>query len=865
MFSLAPAEKKSGSSTLPASLRKLFPFESKFQQLKDGVVHYVDYSEAGEGAPVAVLLHGNPTWCFYYRNLIKQLAPYFRVIAPDYIGCGLSERPAGKRFRAIDRIHQTIELLDALGVERFSLVMHDWGGSIGTGVAIRRAASIERLVYLNTTLTETESLPLIIKLAASAITGRFLTRHTRNFLRVTTDFGVGRKLPKDVRYGYMYPYRSARLREAIWDFVDDIPFDSDHPTYIQMMEIALSLPLLSKIPVQIVWGLRDPCFHREMLSRVVEQFPQAEILEFPNASHLVLEDEPEQAGEAIVGFLRGQSRKRSSQDQVLHNPHQAVLVRHLSRRAVETPLAEAVISPAFLGDMVHYKHLNYRSMRQLVIKYERGLQGLGLKVGDKVLMLVPGGADFLALSYAIMARGAVPFYLDPGMGKENLLKCIEEIEPDVFIGSAKAQLLRIFKSKSFSSVRFHVVASDWVYGLGPNLSFLKKFASTPLEEVSGSPVALVAFTSGGTGKPKGVVFTQEMVEAQLEILRDVFGLEAGKRDLPLLTIFSLFHLANGICSVFGPIDSSKPLTMDPLKMVTLINDLGIHYSFGSPTLWNKISEYCIRSRSFLPSMEKIFMAGAPVSRDVLRKVKQVLPEGEAYTPYGATEALPVTLVSHAELTTLNAEAARDGEMGTFVGGAIPGVEMRVIAPVDGPIHDYADVRVLPAGEIGEIIVRGHNVSNAYYNITSALHAGKIRDGDVLWHRMGDVGYLNAQGQLYFCGRKVHEVRYEGRTYYSIPVESIVNRHPKVKRSALVSLGKRGEPAIVVEPLPHYWTEDADEQELFRREVLALTSQEPVSQVIRKVFFHRSFPVDARHNAKIYRDRLGVWASAQESQ
>lgn len=849
---------------LPAAVKKLFPFESKYCQLTDGLIHYVDYTEASGNPPVVLLLHGNPTWGFYYRNLIKQLAPYFRVIAPDYIGCGLSERPKSKRFRAIDRIHQTLELIDKLEIKKFSLVMHDWGGSIGTGVAIRRVSSLERLVYLNTTLTETETLPLIIKLAASKITGRFLTRHSRNFLRVTTDYGVSKKLSKEVRYGYMYPYRKAKLREAIWDFVDDIPFDSDHPTYIQMMELAISIPSLSEVPVQIVWGLRDPCFHREMLSRVAEHFPHAEILEFPNASHLVLEDEPEEAGSAITQFLRGQSKQKSAHREPLHNPHQAVLMRHLSQRAVESPLAEAVISPAFLGDMVHYKHLNFRSMRQLVTKYERGLTSLGLKAGDKVLMLVPGGAEFLALSYAIMARGAVPFYLDPGMGKENLLKCIEEIEPDAFIGSPKAQLLRIFKKKSFKSIKFHIVASEWVYGIGPNLSFLKKFASTPLDEVSGAPVALVAFTSGATGKPKGVLFTQEMVEAQLHILKDIFGLEAGKRDLPLLTIFSLFHLANGICSVFGPIDASRPLSVDPLKIVMLINDLGIHYSFGSPTLWNKISEYCIRSRSSLPSIEKIFMAGAPVSSEVLRKLVQVLPHGEAYTPYGATEALPVTLVSNQEIAALQHERSSGGESGTYVGKPIEGIDLKVVAPVDGPMHDFSALKSVAPYEIGEIIVRGTNVSNAYFNMPSDLNAGKIKDGTTVWHRMGDVGYLDRAGALYFCGRKVHVVHFEGTIYYSVPVETIFNRHPKVKRSALISLGKRGEAAIVVEPFSHYWPENGDDKDAFRRELLALGAEDPITAGIRKVFFHHSFPVDARHNAKIYRDRLGAWATEEEN-
>ncbi len=161
-------------------------------------------------------------------------------------------------------------------------------------------------------------------------------------------------------------------------------------------------------------------------------------------------------------------------------------------------------------------------------------------------------------------------------------------------------------------------------------------------------------------------------------------------------------------------------------------------------------------------------------------------------------------------------------------------------------------------------MRGVNVSSAYFNMPSDLNAGKIRDGSTIWHRMGDVGYLDRDGGLYFCGRKVHVVPFEGDVYYSVPVENIFNRHPKVKRSALVALGKRGEPAIVVEPFSHYWPKDGDEREMFRRELLYLGSQDKISEKIKKVFFHQSFPVDARHNAKIYRDRLSVWATEEEN-
>ncbi|RMG40866.1 MAG: alpha/beta fold hydrolase, partial [Candidatus Dadabacteria bacterium] len=645
---------------LPRWLKEQLPYKSRFIEIDGYNMHYLD---EGRG-PVVLLLHGNPTWCFYYRHLIRLLSRDFRVIAPDYIGCGLSDRTPGKAFRATDRIRQVSELIDALGIERFSLVMHDWGGSIGTSVAVERPEKIDKLVYLNTTLTETEALPLVIRLAANRITGKFLTKYTKKFVKLTTKLGVCSKLPREVRDAYLYPYRKISERSAIWDFVADIPFDQDHPSYAAMLELAEKLPRLSHVPVKIVWGLRDPCFHREMLGKVARHFPQADILEIPDASHLVLEDASEEANQAIYEFLSDETIEVKDVTPGVQGGEvtsaevsEHVLFKRLREQAREHPFRPAVVEPLYLADSIRYRHVSYQAFYDLTNKYQRGLTALGLERGDRVLMLVSPGEDFLALSYAVMGRGAIPFFVDPGMGRENLFRTIEEIDPQILIGSPKAHLLRILKKKLFSRLKFHITASTWIYTGGPNLSYLKKFAPQPLPAVSAPEVALVAYTSGATGAPKGVIYTGAMLAEQLRIFSDVFKLQAGNKDLPLLPVFSLFNLAAGVCSVFPPLDPARPLSFDPEKIVKIVNELGINYSFGSPTLWTKISEYCVRSRETLPSLERVFIAGAAVSADTLKLVKSIVPAGEVFTPYGATEALPVTLVSAVEITGLDPESA----------------------------------------------------------------------------------------------------------------------------------------------------------------------------------------------------------------
>ncbi|NBW86921.1 MAG: alpha/beta fold hydrolase [Planctomycetia bacterium] len=283
----------------------LYPFQSRFVTVgrtagaADGAGYRMHYVDEGQG-PVVVCLHGNPTWGFLFRNLIAALRQDCRVIVPDHVGCGLSEQPTDVFFRAADRIGHLEELLDHLGIGRFSLVMHDWGGSLGTGLAVRRPADVERLVYFNTALAETALLPGMIRRAASPLTGRLLTQDTPWFIRLLTSMGVSHAMPGEIRQAYHHPYRTRAGRRAIWGFVRDIPFQPSHPTAALMRDVAGRVPVLADKPVKIIWGMKDPCFHVGILRQFAAHFPAADVVRIPDASHLVPEDAPAQ----VIGELR---------------------------------------------------------------------------------------------------------------------------------------------------------------------------------------------------------------------------------------------------------------------------------------------------------------------------------------------------------------------------------------------------------------------------------------------------------------------------------------------------------------------------------------------------------------------------------
>jgi len=856
----------------------LYPFPSRFITVGQGTAapqgHRMHYVDEGSG-PVVVCLHGNPTWGFQFRNLVARLRPNFRVIVPDHVGCGLSDQPTNLLFRAADRIGHLEDLLDQLGVGRFSLVMHDWGGPLGTGLAVRRPADIERLVYFNTTLAEMPQLPGMIRRAASPMVGRLLTQHTMRFVKLLTSFGVVQALPEEVRRGYHQPYQTRGSRQAIWGFVRDIPFSDSHPTAALMDDMMARLPTLADTPVKIIWGMKDPCFHPEILRRVAARFPSAEVMRIPNASHLVLEDAAGQAITAVDEFLQpiaagcgaaAAAVVPSVADAVRNEaatesrPLVSGLYAALQSAAAAAPWVSAVTKVSFprWRGSPHYDALDFAALSSRINAYERGLASAGLRAAERVIMLVTPGADFLALSYAVMGRGAVPVFIDPGMGVDAVVACMREAEPSGFIGVPRAHLLRLKATELFRSLRFCVVAGRFPLFGAMRLRDLRRTAGgppTPIHRQADDP-ALVAFTSGATGRPKGVVFTNRMLTEQLAVFRGQFGFRGGEQDLPLLPVFSLFTAALGVGSIFPPLDPSRPLSLVPKQIIRVMRDLGNQTSFGSPTLWSKLAEYCRQTGTSLPQLRRVFMAGAPVSQATLDLVKAACPQAESFTPYGATEALPVTIAAAAELRQHPPVLAVSGEQGTPVGRAIDGVSLRVVQPVagsaDSPLVDC------PERVIGEIVVSGGTVSREYLRRPEATAASKVRDGENLWHRMGDMGYLDAAGQLYFCGRRVHVVATADRMFHSVPVENVFNTHPQVSRTALVAVD--GLPALVVEPQSRLLSMDARQR--LADELRALGASDPVTAPIRRFYFHPSFPVDARHNAKIFRDRLAVWAATQ---
>ncbi len=377
--------------------------------------------------------------------------------------------------------------------------------------------------------------------------------------------------------------------------------------------------------------------------------------------------------------------------------------------------------------------------------------------------------------------------------------------------------------------------------------------------------AAIIFTSGSTGVAKGVVYEHGMFAAQVAALRDYYAIEPGGVDLPGLPLFALFNSAMGVTTVIPEMDPTRPAQVDPAKLVAAIHGQGVTQGFGSPAIWNRVGRYCQANKITFPTLRRVFSAGAPVPVDVLARMKSTLVAAgaEMHTPYGATEALPVSSITATEVLTQTAAMTARGA-GTCVGHPLPTIRLKIIEIVEGPITSIADARELPADQVGEIIVQGAVVTREYFRKPEATVAAKIADGDTFWHRMGDVGYLDAAGSLWFCGRKSQIVETtEGRMFTDC-VEPIFNTHPNVARCALVGVGKKPQqtPAIVVEVESEAGSAGPDSKSLIADLRELAKTNDNTRQIERFLIYPRSLPVDVRHNTKINREQLAEWAERQ---
>jgi acyl-coenzyme A synthetase/AMP-(fatty) acid ligase/pimeloyl-ACP methyl ester carboxylesterase len=833
-------------------------------------------------APVGTMicLHGNPTWSYLWRRFLAEAPSGWRVIAPDQLGMGWSERLDRPRTPAerIDDLGRLTEALDVTGP--VVAVAHDWGGPVLLGWAERHRELLAGIVLTNTgvTLPADTAPPGLITLARSRPLLEMVCARTPAFVRATTALSRP-ALPKAVRDAFASPYALPVRRRAVRDFVADIPLESGHPSRATLDGVVDGLVDLAELPALLVWGPRDPVFSIRYLHDLRRRLPRADVQLYPRASHLVAEDAPQAATDvwdwvrsSVVGPDETPDPVVAAEPSTPDRPLWAGLLA----RAGDDEIAIAELGPKAAAP------ISFADLEQRIADLSAGLERAGVRPGQRVALLIRPGIELTVAVYACWRVGASIVVADAGLGLRNLGRALRSADPDHLIaipaGLLAATALRIPGARIVagdlpSALRRRLRVTHCLtelrdlgalsrphdlavlsrpYGAG-SPSPTGTGTGTPAERW-GSPddEAAVLFTSGATGPAKGVVYRHRQLRAQLDLVRAVCDLSPGARLVAAFPPFALYGPALGVAAAVPDMDPTTPGTLTATGLAEAVAAVQATVVFASPAALRNVAATAAvltpELRRHLGGVRTLLSAGAPVPVSLLHEIQALLPGAELHTPYGMTEALPATDITLDEIELAVADAGREAD-GVCVGRPLPGVRLAV---------DPLDVTGRPTGVLetetgvtGEICVAADHVKDHYDRLWSTQRRSATPAG---WHRTGDVGHLDEHGRLWVEGRLVHVITGPAGPVTPVGIEQRVEVVPDVVLAAAVGVGPTGtqQTVVVVVATGHTSGPLADPE-------LATVVRAAAGLPVAAVLVTDRLPVDIRHASKIDRTRVARWA------
>ncbi len=797
-----------------------------------------------------ICVHGNPTWSYLWRRFIAVAPAGWRVVAVDQLGMGLSERLTTPRTlpERIDDLGRVVEALRVRGP--VVIAAHDWGGIISLGWALAHRDQLVGVVLTNTgvAVPADSAPPALIRLARSPLLRNAVCVRTPTFVRTTTALSRP-ALPRDLQHALAAPYPDAARRGSVGDFVADIPLAPDHPSRPALDAVAEGVKSLD-VPVLMLWGPRDPVFSERYLRDLLERMPHADVHRYANASHLVTEDAPETAEHAwdwVADHVPAPVATPEPVEPTTGGDRPPMPWAALTDRAQDPSTAVVELGPD------GRRTISFAELEQTVRDLAAGMSEGGLRVGDRVALLVPPGIDLTAALYACWRVGAVVVVADAGLGLRSMGRALRGAGPDWVIGIpralAAAAALRIPGRRiavgPFSRAGLQLLRAE--YSL-ERLASLGRGRDLPAGPVDDSDSAIL-FTSGATGPAKGVVYRLDQLRAQLDQIRTLCGLTTEDTMVAAFAPFALYGPALGIGAAVPDMDVTAPGTLTAPALAEAALAVGASVVFASPAALRNVlataRELTEPQRAALGRVRLVMSFGAPVPLSLLRAVQQLMPAAEVHTPYGMTEVLPVADISRPEI-----EEAGPGN-GVCVGRALPDVSIALSPLSPGGVADGALTD--QPGVTGEILVAAAHVKDRYDRLWATERASSRTAG---WHRTGDVGHLDDQDRLWVEGRLVHVLTTASGALTPVGVEQRVEELDRVRAAAVVGVGPVGTQQVVVVVVPALGS--ARSGVLADPELTAAVrsvAQAPVTAVLTT----DALPVDIRHASKVDRARVARWA------
>ncbi len=833
------------------------PSWSRLVSIVDGsgvsrTFHVLDSHAEGGVAPTltVVCVHGNPSWSFLWRRVLALAPPSIRVIAPDHLNMGYSERIDSARTLA-QRVEDLVALTTELNVDGPVVTLaHDWGGPISLGWAQRHLHQLSGVVLTNTAVSQPSDSapPWLITAAGSRGLLRTVTQRTPAFIRAGLRLSTPEP-PAEVRAGFLAPYDTADRRAGVRDFVADIPLDPSHVSYETLHRIAEGCGELGEIPTFMMWGTRDPVFGERYLHDLEDRLPHADVHRFVGASHFVSEDAPvAEAFWAWVHALGDRTERTAPPPASLWSGSPA------PGTASEAPLVTEWTDEG-------WRSIDASTFAERVDRVSRGLAAVGVLPGDRVATMIPPGIDLTVVLYSCWAMGATAVLVDAGLGVRNMDRAVRAAAPDWILGIPPA----VTAARALGWTGRRIVAGDMDERLRRllkverslrELEFLGESQPDPNDDGPNSersdPLAAIGYTSGSTGPSKGVGYRSGQLAAQIDAIRNLYGITSSDRLVAAFAPFALYGPALGIGSVVPDMDVTKPATLTASTLADAVLRVDATLVFASPAALRNVvataDSLTAEQRRALSNVRLLMSAGAPLQIELLQAVSSLLPAAEVHTPYGMTEVLPVADIS------LAIRLARGAGPGTCVGRPLPGVDVR-IHPLDA-LGRPSDEPTAHADVMGEVVVSAPHVKDGYDRLWWTEHRSTTVDG---WHRTGDIGSLDASGFLWISGRVQHVITSNPGPLPPIPIEHAAERVAAVKIAAAVGVGPTGGQvvAVVVE------TNDGNRGPLASSEVAAQVKAELARDglPLPAAVLSAEIPVDRRHNSKVDRTRVAAWAAA----